>query len=109
MNKGFTFTDNFRVTGNDRVIKYTFGDYGGLNSQNCLSKQIRNELESNLSFITEPYAWLMGQAFKYMLKTTPYFNELLEEYLRELKIDFDLPIVGYKLLFFNPPFILFSN
>jgi len=85
------------VTGNDRVIKYTFGDYGGLNSQNCLSKQIRNELESNLSFITEPYAWLMGQAFKYMLKTTPYFNGLLEEYLRELKIDFDLPIVGYKL------------
>ena len=51
-------------------------------------------LLESLGFINEPYAWLMGQAFKYMLKTKQKFDILLGEYINGLDIDFDQPIVG---------------
>ena len=48
----------------------------------------------SLNFLSEPYAWLMGKAFNFMLKETQMFANLLDEYIRELKIDFDQPLVG---------------
>ena len=90
---GFTFTDNFPITGNKKLIKYKFSEYSGRNAQSCLSKELLNQIKS-LNFITEPYAWLMGRVFKYMLKTNGLIDSLFEEHVRELKIDFDQPLVG---------------
>ncbi len=90
---GFTFNDNFPITGNKKLIKYKFSEYSGRNAQSCLSKELLNQMKS-LNFITEPYAWLMGRVFKYMLKTNGLIDSLFEEHVRELKIDFDQPLVG---------------
>ena len=85
--------DTFLMSKNKKVIKYDFFDYSARNSQTCLSRETKMLLES-LGFINEPYAWLMGQALKYMLKTKQKFDILLGEYINGLDIDFDQPIVG---------------
>ncbi len=81
------------MVNNPRIIKYDFGKYAGLNSQYCLTKETINDMKS-LSFINEPYAWLMGQVFRYMLVTNENFDNLLEEHCRVMGLDFDLPLVG---------------
>ena len=82
------------MVSNQRIIKYDFGKYAGLNSQYCLTKETINDLET-LGYINEPYAWLMGQVFKYMLETRENFDNLLGEQCKEMGLDFDLPLVGY--------------
>ena len=71
----------------------TFGDYCGENSQICLSENTIDWLKS-IKFIKEPYAYLLGQTFKFILRTTKNFDKLLNNKKEELKIDFNFPIVG---------------
>ena len=81
------------MTGSSKLVKYTWGDYAGRNTQSCLSKETKNEMKS-LNFLSEPYAWLLGKTFSLMLKKSLLFEILLDEHIRELNIDFDQPIVG---------------
>jgi hypothetical protein len=70
-----------------------FNDYCVENSQICISPDIVKTLRK-LKFIREPYAWLLGQTFKYFLKANQNFENLLNETVTKLKIDFNVPIVG---------------
>ena len=77
----------------DLKYKMTFGDYCQDNSQMCVSKNTNSWVKS-LKFIKEPYAFLLGQTFKFILRKTKNFDKILNNKIEELKIDFDFPIVG---------------
>ena len=62
----------------------------------CITSNTVNKLKS-LKFIKEPYAWLLGQTFKYLLRKNSKFEEMLENKIKELKIDFNFPIVGFVI------------
>ena len=68
-------------------------DYCIENSQACLTHRTLKQLKK-LKFIREPYAWLLGQTFKYILKSNENFEMLLNKSITKLGIDFNLPIVG---------------
>jgi hypothetical protein len=68
-------------------------DYCIENSQACLTHRTIKQL-TNLKFIREPYAWLLGQTFKYILKSNENFGMLLNKTITRLEIDFNHPIVG---------------
>ena len=74
-------------------IAYVFLDYVNRNSQNCHSKTLLNDIES-LHFVKEPYAWLMGQAFKYLLEKNKNFEKIFQDTISGLNIDFSHPITG---------------
>ncbi len=78
---------------NETKYLITFGDYCVENSQICISPDIIKKLRE-LKFIREPYAWFLGQTFKYFLKPTPDFSLMLNMTIERLKIDFNSPIVG---------------
>ncbi len=78
---------------NDTKYSITFGDYCVENSQSCLSPATLGKLKE-LSFIKEPYAWLVGQTLKHFLKPTSHFERLLNQTLQRLSINFEYPIVG---------------
>ena len=78
---------------NEKSIAYVFLDYVNRNSQNCLTKTTLDEMQS-LDFVKEPYAWLMGQAFKYLLEKNQNFDKILKETIKGLNIDFNYPIAG---------------
>ena len=74
---------------------FRFHDYQYANSQGCFTKETSDEIKAMSEFIKEPFAWLLGQSFKYLFHTTKYFDTLLKNSLRDMKIDFNYPIVGY--------------
>jgi hypothetical protein len=65
------------------------------NTQICITPNTIKQLKA-LRFIREPYAWLLGQTFKFFLKENRFFQLKLNEAIERLKIDFKRPIVGYK-------------
>ena len=73
----------------------TFGEYCLESSQICIKPNTVKRLEK-FKFINEPYAWLLGQTFKYLLRKNDNFEKILQSKIKELKIDFNYPIVGYK-------------
>jgi hypothetical protein len=77
------------------MIPFLFSHYQHANSQDCLKNETNNDIEALSEFIKEPFAWLLGQSFKYLLNTTAHFDTLFKNSLRDLKIDFNYPIVGY--------------
>jgi len=78
---------------NENEYLITFGDYCVENSQICITPNTIKTLKK-LKFIREPFAWLLGQTFKYFLKENQQFQVLLNETIKRLSIDFNLPIVG---------------
>jgi hypothetical protein len=78
---------------NETKYLITFGDYVVENSQICISPDITKKLEE-LKFIREPYAWFLGQTFKYFLRPSPGFSLMFKTTIERLKIDFNSPIVG---------------
>jgi len=93
LGRDYNFTDpNAKV--------FYFGDYQRANSQNCFKKQTYDTIKVMAEFVKEPFAWLLGQSYKYLLNGNKHFDELLNEAIKGLKIDFNFPIVGY-LKFLN--------
>ncbi len=63
-----------------------------------MSKATTNSIKKIAEFVKEPYAWLIGQAFKYILKPNTNFENLLMKTIENLNINFNHPIVGYLKL-----------
>jgi hypothetical protein len=82
------------------IIPFLFSHYQHANSQDCLKNETNNDIRALSEFIKEPFAWLLGQSFKYLLDTTTHFDTLFQNSLHDLKIDFNYPIVGYFIVFF---------
>jgi len=80
------------------MISFLFNHYVHGNSQDCLKNETNNDIKALSEFIKEPFAWLLGQSFKYLLDTTAHYDTLFQNSLHDLKIDFNYPIVGYFIV-----------
>ena len=78
---------------------FRFPDYQYGNSQKCFTNETNDDMKALSEFIKEPFAWLLGQSFKYLLNKTKHFDTLLSSAVSNLKIDFNFPIVGYLYFF----------
>ena len=76
------------------MIPFLFSHYQHANSQGCLKNETNKDIKALSEFIREPFAWLLGQSFKYLLNTTAHFETLFNNSVHDLKIDFNYPIVG---------------
>ena len=102
LSKLFKASDQILNETNAKVFR--FSDYQHGNSQNCITKETNDNIRQVAEFVKEPFAWLLGQSFKYLLDGTKHFDGLLNEAINELKINFNFPIVGYYsvcLIFFQ--------
>ena len=81
------------VTLHESKYLITLNEYFSEDFQICITSTIIEQLKM-LKFIQQPFAWLLGQTFKYFLKPNENFENLINETYKRLKIDFDFPIVG---------------
>jgi hypothetical protein len=49
----------------------------------------------SIDWISEPFAWVHGQFLSHMFKETDYLKQFISDYTKGLKLNFDLPFVGY--------------
>ena len=91
----FKASDQILNARNTKLFRFSDYQYG--NSQNCITKETNDNIRQVAEFVKEPFAWLLGQSFKYLLNGTKLFDGLLNEAISGLKIDFNLPIVGYSI------------
>ncbi len=94
----FKASDQILNDTNTKVFRFSDYQYG--NSQNCITKETNDNIREVAEFVKEPFAWLLGQSFKYLLNGTKHFDGLLNEAINDLKIDFNFPIVGYCIVLY---------
>lgn len=76
--------------------KHPFCDimtYSGRNFKKDLSNEFKYKVDS-ISWIQEPYAWVHGQFFMHIFKETQFLKQYVEDYAKDLKLDFNRPFVG---------------